>query len=271
MCLASFLRLTWHFSLWFLFGACPKQTFFYLQKRAKGAVNVFRHWLHIVQIFGIWPWGAFFFLNWHSSESATLSFAGVDKYTQFSCEAHNKKGVSTSREANINIRGISGPSGRRCTFHCLQIRANGIWWCCAVPPSPVTGVRVAERQSSKLMLSWSPGHDGFSPITKCHIRVRLVPAQTTARRWPAGHHKLSDECKVKEVSRRKGEVTVTRLINVTAPPFQSEVAGLQAVTCYNISVSCSNEVGASPVSTWIQSNTTEGGVWVVLATLGVFS
>uniref|UniRef100_H3DGS2 receptor protein-tyrosine kinase n=1 Tax=Tetraodon nigroviridis TaxID=99883 RepID=H3DGS2_TETNG len=134
---------------------------------------------------------------------SSLLVSGVDKYTQFSCEAHNKKGVSTSREANINIK---------------------------VPPSPVTGVRVTKRESSKLVLSWSPGHDGFSPITKCHIRV----------------------------SRREGEATETRLVNVMAPPFQSEVAGLQAVTCYNISVSCSNEVGASPFTAWIQSNTTEG-------------
>lgn len=121
------------------------------------------------------------------------------------------------------------------------------------------------------MLSWSPGHEGFSPITKCHIRVRLLPGQTAAGRRHCGpHNVVSDECKVKEVSRRKGEVTTTRLINVTAPPFQHEVPGLQAVTRYNVSVSCSNEVGASPVTTWIQSNTTEGGVWVLLATLGVF-
>ncbi|XP_003964258.2 tyrosine-protein kinase Mer [Takifugu rubripes] len=143
--------------------------------------------------------------DYHNSPSS-FSVSGVDKYTQFSCEAHNKKGVTTSREANINIK---------------------------APPSPVTGLTVTERQSSKLMLSWSPGHDGFSPITKCHIRV-------------------------KEVSRREGEVRMTRVINVTAPPFHSEVPGLQAVTRYNISVSCSNEVGASPVTTWIQGDTTEG-------------
>lgn len=69
------------------------------------------------------------------------------------------------------------------------------------------------------------------------------------------------------MSRRKGEATTTRVIDVMAPPFQSEVRGLQAVTWYNISVSCSNEVGASPITTWIQSNTTEGGVLVMLALL----
>ncbi|KAM7408931.1 hypothetical protein PAMA_002584 [Pampus argenteus] len=143
--------------------------------------------------------------EFHISPSS-FTVSGVDRYTQFSCEAYNKKGVSTSREANINVK---------------------------VLPSPVSNVTVMERQSNKLMLSWTPGHDGFSPLTRCHIRV-------------------------KEVSRRKGEVTTTRFVNVTVPPFQWEVSGLQAMTCYNMSVSCSNEVGASPVTMWIQSNTTEG-------------
>uniref|UniRef100_A0AAQ4PGA0 receptor protein-tyrosine kinase n=1 Tax=Gasterosteus aculeatus aculeatus TaxID=481459 RepID=A0AAQ4PGA0_GASAC len=133
------------------------------------------------------------------SSSIVIGQICVDKYTQFSCEAHNSKGVTTSREANINIK---------------------------VLPGPVSDVAVTERQPNKLLLSWSPGHDGFSPLTKCHIRVR--------------------------------EVTTTRFVNATVPPFQCEVPGLQAMTWYNVSVSCSNEVGASPVTTWIQSNTTEG-------------
>ncbi|XP_041865882.1 tyrosine-protein kinase Mer [Melanotaenia boesemani] len=143
--------------------------------------------------------------DFHNSPSS-FSVSGVDEDTQFSCEAYNSKGVTTSREANIHIK---------------------------VLPSPVSNVAVTVRQANKLMLSWSPGHDGFSPLTNCHIRV-------------------------KEVSRRKGEVMTTRLINVTVPPFQCEVPGLKAMTWYNMSVSCSNEVGASPVTTWIQSNTTEG-------------
>ncbi|XP_051935551.1 tyrosine-protein kinase Mer isoform X2 [Hippocampus zosterae] len=143
--------------------------------------------------------------DYHRSPS-TYNVEGVDKYTQFNCEAYNSKGVSTSREANINIK---------------------------VLPRTMSNLSVIARESNKLMLSWVPGHDGFSPLTKCHIRL-------------------------KEVSRRIGEVTITRIINVTVPPFQCEVPGLQAMTSYNMSVSCSNEVGASPVSSWIQSNTTEG-------------
>uniref|UniRef100_A0A665WM20 receptor protein-tyrosine kinase n=1 Tax=Echeneis naucrates TaxID=173247 RepID=A0A665WM20_ECHNA len=150
--------------------------------------------------------------------SSSYTVQGEIQTNTFSCEAYNLKGVATSREANINIK---------------------------VLPSPVSDVTVLETQSNKLTLSWSPGHDGFSPLTKCHIRA-------------------------KEVSWRQGEVTTTRFINVTVPPFQSEVPGLQAMTSYNMSVSCSNELGASPVSSWVLSNTTEGG-WVlsVVGNLGV--
>uniref|UniRef100_A0A8C7S655 receptor protein-tyrosine kinase n=1 Tax=Oncorhynchus mykiss TaxID=8022 RepID=A0A8C7S655_ONCMY len=129
-----------------------------------------------------------------------------DTYMHFSCEAHNQKGVTTSREANVNVK---------------------------VLPAPVSEVTVIQRESNKLVLRWTPGHDGFSPLTTCQIRV-------------------------KEVSRRRGEVRLARIINTTAPPFQSDVPGLQAMTWYNMSVSCSNELGHSPVSTWVQSNTTEG-------------
>ncbi|XP_027861884.1 tyrosine-protein kinase Mer [Xiphophorus couchianus] len=135
-----------------------------------------------------------------------LTVEGVDKKNQYSCEAHNVKGVSTSRVATINIK---------------------------VLPSPVTNLTVTAKESNKLMLSWIPGHDGFSSITSCHVRV-------------------------KEMSQRKGEVTITRLDNVTVPPFPCEVSGLKAMTWYNMSVSCSNELGASPLSMWIQNSTTEG-------------
>ncbi|XP_061601394.1 tyrosine-protein kinase Mer isoform X2 [Cololabis saira] len=137
---------------------------------------------------------------------SNYSVSGVEKHTKFSCEAYNAKGLTTSREASVNIK---------------------------VLPSPVSNVVVTARQSNKLMLNWRPEHDGFSTLTKCHIRV-------------------------KEVSRRIGEVMTTRIINVTVPPFHCEVPGLKAMTWYNLSVSCSNEVGASPFTKWVQSNTTEG-------------
>ena len=43
-----------------------------------------------------------------------------------------------------------------------------------VLPQAVSEVTVIERQSNKLILSWTPGHDGFSPLTRCHIRVSIT-------------------------------------------------------------------------------------------------
>uniref|UniRef100_A0AAX7VYC5 receptor protein-tyrosine kinase n=1 Tax=Astatotilapia calliptera TaxID=8154 RepID=A0AAX7VYC5_ASTCA len=126
------------------------------------------------------------------SSPSNFSVPGVDKYTRFSCEANNTKGITTSREAHVNVK---------------------------VHPRPPTHVTVTERQSNKLTLSWTPGHDGFSPLTTCRIRVSPIEVM---------------------------------------PPFHSEVPGLQAMTKYNLSVSCSNEQGASPNSKWVESNTTEG-------------
>ncbi|KAM6956321.1 tyrosine-protein kinase Mer [Aplochiton taeniatus] len=137
---------------------------------------------------------------------SNYTVSGVDIYTQFSCEAHNMKGLTTSREAQINIK---------------------------VRPDPVSGLTVMETLSNKLILKWSPGHNGFSPLTTCQVRV-------------------------KEVSQRIGEVMTTRLIKASVPPFQCEVPGLRAMTWYNMSVSCSNDVGASALSPWIQNRTTEG-------------
>uniref|UniRef100_A0AAZ3QYA0 receptor protein-tyrosine kinase n=1 Tax=Oncorhynchus tshawytscha TaxID=74940 RepID=A0AAZ3QYA0_ONCTS len=139
-------------------------------------------------------------------------------------------GYLTSR-SNYTVPG-QGERGRHASMHThtekfcfvFVMILFGIF---AVLPAPVSDVTVIQHESNKLVLSWTPGHDGFSPLTICQIRVR--------------------------------EVRLARIINTTAPPFQCDVPGLQAMTWYNISVSCSNELGQSPVSTWVQSNTTEGG------------
>uniref|UniRef100_A0A8C5HMQ8 receptor protein-tyrosine kinase n=1 Tax=Gouania willdenowi TaxID=441366 RepID=A0A8C5HMQ8_GOUWI len=137
----------------------------------------------------------------HNSPSS-YHISGVDEYTQFSCEARNTKGVSTSREAHINIKG-----------------------------------KTALLEDN---------NDTFYAFSNLFHGSKII------------HNLLYCILQVKEVSQRKGEVMTTRFINATVPPFHCEVTGLQAMTWYNMSVSCSNEVGWSPVSTWIQSNTTEG-------------
>ncbi|XP_066534561.1 tyrosine-protein kinase Mer [Hoplias malabaricus] len=134
----------------------------------------------------------------------TVTIQGVDAPTRYSCEAHNDKGLTVSREAQVNIKGF---------------------------PAKVTNVKVVKREANKLVLSWTPGHDGFSPLTTCYITVRELGREVGS---PTGVH------------------------SVSVPPYMYEVTALKAMTWYNMSVSCTNEIGRSPPSAWIQSNTTEG-------------
>lgn len=62
---------------------------------------------------------------------------------------------------------------------------------------------------------------------------------------------------VRELGREPGSPTAAHPTHV--PPFQYEITNLKAMTWYNMSVSCTNEIGSSPPSAWVQSNTTEGG------------
>uniref|UniRef100_A0A8C1FBC2 receptor protein-tyrosine kinase n=1 Tax=Cyprinus carpio carpio TaxID=630221 RepID=A0A8C1FBC2_CYPCA len=138
-----------------------------------------------------------------TESSSTITIEGVDAPTQYSCEAHNEKGLTVSREAHINIKEL---------------------------PDKVSKVTVVKREANKLLISWTPGHDGFSPLSTCYITVRelLEPGSPTAAH------------------------------PTYVPPFQYEISNLKAMTWYNMSVSCTNEIGPSPPSAWVQSNTTEG-------------
>ncbi|KAG7462710.1 hypothetical protein MATL_G00187710 [Megalops atlanticus] len=133
-----------------------------------------------------------------------ITIPGVEGVTQVSCEARNEKGLTTSREAVINVKEL---------------------------PAPVSQVRVTSRASNNLILKWTPGHDGFSPLTACHIQVKET---------------------------RPGADGSVRVINASVPPFQWDISDLRAMTRYSIRVACSNEIGSSQYSAWVQGNTTEG-------------
>ncbi|XP_051946256.1 tyrosine-protein kinase Mer-like [Xyrauchen texanus] len=139
-----------------------------------------------------------------NESSSTITVEGVVKPTLYSCEAHNEKGLTVSREAHINIKEL---------------------------PDKVSEVNVVKREANKLVLSWTPGHDGFSPLSSCLITVR-------------------------ELGRESAHPTIVR--KTLIPPYQYEISNLRAMTWYNMCVSCTNEIGSSPPSAWVQSNTTEG-------------
>ncbi|XP_062375779.1 tyrosine-protein kinase Mer [Sardina pilchardus] len=134
---------------------------------------------------------------------STIRIAGVDKPTRYSCEAINSRGLTLSKEAHINLKGL---------------------------PSRITGLNVTEQGSNRLTLAWTPGHDGFSPFSNCSISVR----ELNRKDYP------------------------TRVVNAHVPPFQHDVTGLRAMTKYNMSVYCTNEVGKSPPSAWVKTETPEG-------------
>lgn len=109
---------------------------------------------------------------------------GVDSPTQYSCEAHNTKGVTVSREAQVNIKGRTS----WIEFACIQTKFPLWSWksvkiheakastqlsCIFVSdiPAKVSKITVVKREANKLNLSWTPGHDGFSPLKDCHITV----------------------------------------------------------------------------------------------------
>ncbi|CAB1313214.1 unnamed protein product, partial [Coregonus sp. 'balchen'] len=79
-----------------------------------------------------------------------------------------------------------------------------------------------------------------NPITIRWLRNGVwtsIPSSTvrpTTRKVSLLPGKLTSILKVKEVSRRRGEVRLARIINTIAPPFQSDVPGLQAMTWYNV-------------------------------------
>ncbi|XP_016127949.1 tyrosine-protein kinase Mer-like [Sinocyclocheilus grahami] len=120
---------------------------------------------------------------------------------------------------------------RRCFISIVQSLENGGTICPTDKlPDKVSKVTVVKREANKLLISWTPGHDGFSPLSTCSITVRELL--------------------------ELGSPTAAHPTRV--PPFQYEISNLKAMTWYNMSVSCTNEIGSSLPSAWVQSNTTEG-------------
>ncbi|MEE6474883.1 hypothetical protein FKM82_010524 [Ascaphus truei] len=76
---------------------------------------------------------------------AVLFVLGLHEPAIFSCEAHNKKGLTASNEVKINIKGI---------------------------PFPPVKVEALNRTAHGILLSWVPGFDGYSSLSLCSIQVK---------------------------------------------------------------------------------------------------
>ncbi|XP_059135779.1 tyrosine-protein kinase receptor UFO isoform X3 [Peromyscus eremicus] len=79
----------------------------------------------------------------HSSQNS-LQAPGLNKTSSFSCEAHNAKGVTTSRTAIITV----------------------------LPQRP-HHLHVVSRQPTELEVAWTPGLSGIYPLTHCNLQAVL--------------------------------------------------------------------------------------------------
>uniref|UniRef100_A0A8B9PAH6 Tyrosine-protein kinase receptor TYRO3 n=1 Tax=Apteryx owenii TaxID=8824 RepID=A0A8B9PAH6_APTOW len=77
-----------------------------------------------------------------------LNVSGINQSTVFSCEAHNVKGLSSSRTATVQIK--------------------------AMPLLPLN-VTVSQVTSSNASVVWVPGFDGRSPLHSCTLQVAESP------------------------------------------------------------------------------------------------
>ncbi|XP_054840629.1 tyrosine-protein kinase Mer isoform X2 [Eublepharis macularius] len=82
----------------------------------------------------------------HISPSV-LMMPGLNEAAIFHCEAHNEKGLATSTEGRVNIKGI---------------------------PSPLVDVHIRNRTAHTIVISWVPGFDGYSPLSSCSVQVKDV-------------------------------------------------------------------------------------------------
>nr|XP_058901300.1 tyrosine-protein kinase receptor UFO isoform X2 [Kogia breviceps] len=79
----------------------------------------------------------------HSTQH-TLRVPGLNKTASFSCEAHNAKGVTTSRTATITV----------------------------LPQRP-RDLRLVSSQPTELEVAWTPGLSGIYPLTHCTLQAVL--------------------------------------------------------------------------------------------------
>ncbi|KAM9316778.1 tyrosine-protein kinase Mer [Gastrophryne carolinensis] len=82
---------------------------------------------------------------------AVLQVLGLNERAVYSCEAHNKKGLTASNNVQINIKDF---------------------------PSPPSELKAVENLANSIVLTWLSGFDGYSPISLCTIQVTEIPQMT---------------------------------------------------------------------------------------------
>ncbi|XP_059560831.1 tyrosine-protein kinase receptor TYRO3 isoform X1 [Myotis daubentonii] len=79
---------------------------------------------------------------------SVLNVTGVTQSTVFSCEAHNRKGLASSRPATVRLQ--------------------------ALPAAPFN-ITVTKLSSSNASVAWTPGADGRAVLQSCTVQVTQAP------------------------------------------------------------------------------------------------
>nr|XP_025037297.1 tyrosine-protein kinase Mer isoform X1 [Pelodiscus sinensis] len=103
-----------------------------------------------------WVWNSSRVSDQPHMSPSVLTVPGLNETAVFSCEAHNSKGLTTSNEVQINVKGA---------------------------PAAPADVRVQNRTAHGFVVSWVPGFDGYSPLHSCRLQVTEADPQSNGSSW----------------------------------------------------------------------------------------
>uniref|UniRef100_A0A8C9ST29 Tyrosine-protein kinase receptor TYRO3 n=1 Tax=Scleropages formosus TaxID=113540 RepID=A0A8C9ST29_SCLFO len=150
-----------------------------------------------------------------------------------------QEGKPTSSPSVLSVPGITSSI----KFYCEAKNARGISVSrtgtvhIKVLPEAPKMIQVVQVQENNVTLAWTPGFTGYSDLQDCTIQV--APP-------------------------RKLELPEHR---VMVPPFQQVIGGLRCYSNYSVRICCSNEVGTSPFSSWVDFQTPEAGLLYIMEKL----
>uniref|UniRef100_A0A8B9KVJ0 Tyrosine-protein kinase receptor TYRO3 n=1 Tax=Astyanax mexicanus TaxID=7994 RepID=A0A8B9KVJ0_ASTMX len=204
--------------------------------------------------------------TFHSVKSVQQQDAG-----KYWCEVEYYGTVISSEPAWITVEGVphftkepedvatfpGAPFNLTCAAVGPPEPVEVLWWLGGVQegdfrPSPsvlfVRGnspLKKFNYNRNRLLLPDSPTHVNIDQVAH-NVTVMWRPGFT-------GHSDLST-CTIQVLPGRKVKLPE---LQVTVPPFQHTIDGLNSHTNYSVRIRCDNEVGSSPFSPWIEFETPE--------------
>ncbi|XP_057714667.1 tyrosine-protein kinase receptor TYRO3 [Corythoichthys intestinalis] len=144
-----------------------------------------------------------------------------------------REGPAKSSPSVLRVPGVNNTI----KFYCearnargISVSRTGTVYIKALPAAPVT-LRVTKMEEDTAFLLWQPGFTGHSELSSCIVQLQRLSSS--------------------------GAVFSELSITVPVPPHAHVLSGLACHSNYSTRVSCRNEVGASPFSTWTRFLTPE--------------